>query len=187
MSPFAVQFSLYLSNIFSPEVLLLLTLFSISISFIYLNIKQIRYREILGVNCPNSIKGIVIVLLSTVIATILSQVIKFTYKIPRPYDMLVFETGYSFPSGHATVSFAVCSTIIFLLFKYFKDHRWYINYLHVTLFTLTALLISSSRIVLQVHRPIDIVFGILFGFISTFLSIKIYYKLILYADKKIYG
>jgi undecaprenyl-diphosphatase len=100
--------------------------------------------------------------------------------------MLVFETGYSFPSGHATVSFAVCSTIIFLLFKYFKDHRWYINYLHVTLFTLTALLISSSRIVLQVHRPIDIVFGILFGFISTFLSIKIYYKLILYADKKIY-
>lgn len=140
----------------------------------------------MGVNCPNNIKGIIIILLSTIIAVISSQFIKFIYKIPRPENMLVLETGYSFPSGHTTVSFAICSTVIFLLFKYFKDHRFYINYLHTTLFTLTAVPISLSRLVLNVHRPIDIIFGALLGLFSTFLSIKIYYNAIKYIDKKIY-
>lgn len=183
---FIINLSLYISTIFSPELLFLLSLFAVSISFIYLNIKQIRYRELLTVNSPNGIKGVIMILLSTIVATLLSQTIKYGYKIPRPIDMLVQESGYSFPSGHTTVAFAICSTTIFLLFKYFKDHRWYINYLHVTLFTLTALLISYTRLVLQVHKPIDVVFGILLGLISTFLSIKIYYRMMLYIDKKVY-
>lgn len=186
MSPFTVQLSVYVSNIFSPEILFLISLFAISVSFIYLNIKQIRYREVLGVNCPNNIKGIIIILLSTITAVLLSQLIKFIYKIPRPENMLVLETGYGFPSGHSTVAFAVCSASVFLLFKYFKDHRWYINYLHTTLFTLTAVPISLSRLVLNVHRPIDIIFGVLLGLFSTFLSIKLYYNTTKYIDKKIY-
>lgn len=186
MSMFLIQLSIYISIIFSPEFLFLLSLFAISVSFIYLSIKRIPYREILTVNCSNGIKGVIMILLSTIIATLLSQLIKYAYRIPRPQDMLVFETGYSFPSGHTTVAFAICSTIIFLLFKYFKDHRWYINYLHITLFTLTALLIAGTRLVLQVHTLIDIIFGVLFGLTSTYLSIKIYYATMLHIDKKIY-
>ncbi len=186
MSPFLIHLSIYISIIFSPEFLFLLSLFAISVSFIYLSIKRIPYKEILTINCPNAIKGIIMILSSIITATLLSQIIKYTYKISRPQDMLVFETGYSFPSGHTTVAFAICSTIIFLLFKYFKDHRWYINYLHVVLFTLTSLLIAGTRLVLQVHDLIDIIFGALLGLICTFLSIKIYYRAMLYIDKKIY-
>lgn len=185
MSAFLIQLSLYISVIFSPEFLLLIALFAASISFIYLNIKRIPYRELLSVNCPNNIKGIVIMFISTIASLALSQSLKYIFKIPRPLHSLVTETGYSFPSGHASVAFAICTVIIFLLFKYFRDMRTYINYLHATLFSFTALLVSFSRVVLGVHRWIDIVAGAILGLFSAYVAVKVYYTGIRYVDKKI--
>ena len=186
MSDFLINLSIYISIIFSPEFLFLMSLFAISVSFIYLNIKRIHYRELLTVNSPNNIKGVTMILLSIIISICLALLIKSIYQIPRPVNMLILENGYTFPSGHAAVAVSICSTAIFLLFKYFKNHIHYLNYLHSILFILTALLISGTRVVLQVHRPIDIFFGILLGLFSSFISIKIYYKTMLYIDKKIY-
>jgi membrane-associated phospholipid phosphatase len=186
MSEFIIQLSLNMSNVFSPESMVLLSIILIVISFFYLNIKDIKYKEIVSVNCPNGVKGVLILSISVFIATVLSQLIKFSFKIPRPAGMLIQEHGYAFPSGHSTLAFAVCSVCIFLMFKYFKNYKRYMNYLYTIIFILTAILIATSRVVLHVHRPIDIIVGAFLGIFSAFLSIKIYYNIIKYVDKKIY-
>ncbi len=186
MLDFLIQFSLYISNIFSPWMILLLNLFLLSLSFVYLNIKKISYKEILSVNCPNWIKGLIIIFTSLIISGTLSQMIKISFKIPRPQNMLVEEVGYSFISAHSSMSFALAFACIYLLFKYFKDHRNYINILHSIFFISLASIISFSRIILQVHRFIDLIGGLIIGLMSIYLSKMIYYSIIRYADKKIY-
>ena len=187
MPDYLVILSIYLTNTFSPEVLILFCIFMISVSLLYLNIKKIKYKELLSVNCPNNIKGVILISLSVFLAGVLSIIIKSIYKILRPENMLVFETGYSFPSGHTAMIFALSLSVIFILFKYFKNHNFiFINYLHSVLFLSIAFLIAFTRLVLQVHRYSDILGGIILGVISTFLSIKIYYTITKYVDFKIF-
>ncbi len=187
MSLFLIYLSVYVSNIFSPEALFLFSVFMICLSVLYFNIKGIKYREVFSVNCPNAVKGIVVLFISTSLATILTVVLKSLFGVLRPESKFIQEVGYSFPSGHTSAAFAFISAVIFILFKYYKNHnRVYINYLHISLFVSTALLVGLSRLILEVHRPIDIVGGIVVGLFSTFLSIKIYYNLMKYVDKKIY-
>jgi len=187
MPDYLIKLSIYTTNTFSPEVLIMFCVFMLAVSVMYLNIKKIKYREILSVNCPNNIKGVMIISLSVFLSGALSVLFKSLFKILRPENMLVFESGYSFPSGHTAMIFAFCFSVIFVLFKYFKDHNhWFLNYLHSTLFISIALLVSFTRLVLQVHRYIDIVGGIVLAAISTFLSIKIYYTITKYVDFKVF-
>jgi len=58
---------------------------------------------------------------------------------------------YSFPSGHATVSFA-CATVLALA----------VPRLSLPLFTL-AVLISFSRVYVGVHYPFDVLAGAVLG------------------------
>jgi len=185
MSIFLIQLSIYITNTFSPEAMILFCIFLLSLSVLYLNIKGIPYKEVLSVNCPNNIKGVIVISLSVAIATVASQVIKYIVKVPRPETMLVLENGYSFPSAHTTLVFAFCSAVIFMLFKYFKDHnRTYLSYLHAILFISIAVLVGFTRLTLQVHRPIDVIAGFVLGLASTYASIKIYYTITRYVDFK---
>lgn len=186
MSEFLIQLSIRLSDIFSPESIVFLSIILLTGSFFYLKKKNIKYKEVISVNCPNNIKGVLILSLSVFIATILSQLIKFIFKIPRPINMLIQENGYTFPSGHSTLAFAACSICIFLMFRYFKSYKKYINYLYTIVLGFTAVSIAVSRVILHVHRPIDVIVGAFVGIISALLSIKIYYNIIKYVDKKIY-
>ncbi len=187
MPDYLIKLSIYITNTFSPEVLVMFCVFMLAVSFLYLNIKGIKYREILSVNCPNNIKGVVIMSSAVLLGGILSAVSKSIFRILRPENMLVWETGYSFPSGHTAMIFAFCFSVIFILFKYFKDHNhWFLNYLHSTLFVSIALLVSFTRLVLQVHTYKDIFFGILLGAFSAFLSVKIYYRITKYVDFKFF-
>lgn len=73
------------------------------------------------------------------------------YTIPGtivPYD---FYKNYSFPSGHATMSFAG----FYVLAKLDKKNRY--------LYLLLALIISFSRIYLGKHYPSDVVAGAIIG------------------------
>jgi len=71
---------------------------------------------------------------------------------------------FGFVSSHATKTFAVF-TFTSLVFK----NRWY-----TMTMLLWTLLISFSRIYLGVHFPLDILGGILLGFIVAFLVYKAY-------------
>ena len=186
MPLFLVQLSIYVTNTFAPEVLMLFCVFMLALSVLYFNIKKIKYTEALSVNCPNNVKGVIVISGSVFVALILSTALKFIFKIERPADMLVIEYGYGFPSGHTALIFAFCFSTLFILFKYFKNHnQTYMNYLHAALFISVALLVASTRIILQVHVPIDIVGGSLVGLLATYVSIKSYYTITKYVDFKI--
>ena len=89
----------------------------------------------------------------------------------RPYDagigvsavMGVSRTGYSFPSFHATTSFAAATVIAMI-----AGRRW------GTWAFVGAVLISLSRIYLGVEWPLDIIVGALVGVLVGVVSAWVY-------------
>lgn len=89
-------------------------------------------------------------------AFVVSKFLKIILQIPRPFNTLdlvplVVETGYSMPSSHATV-FSALATVAFGINRDLGIG-----------FSLFALLIGVSRIVLGVHYPSDILVGFALG------------------------
>ena len=70
---------------------------------------------------------------------------------PDPEPLVDLPVTYSFPSGHATVSFA-CATVLFLA----------VPRLRVLLYALAAL-IAFSRVYVGVHYPFDVLAGAALG------------------------
>lgn len=68
----------------------------------------------------------------------------------------------SFPSGHSAISFCMLTTILF-----FSKSKT-INIMA----SLLAILISFSRLYLYVHFPSDVFCGIIFGILSSLISLK---------------
>lgn len=79
--------------------------------------------------------------------------------------ILIEQNDFSFVSGHSTVSF----TIAFLMYWILKR-----KYTYAFLVFLFPLLFAYSRIYLAAHFPLDILFGMLLGYlIATFFNIFI--------------
>ena len=95
------------------------------------------------------------------------EIIRHFYQSPRPYVTLIFkplidlEFSNSFPSGHASVFFAL-ATAIFLSSK-----KW--SYY----FFAGAVLVGLGRIYVGVHWPTDILGGIAVGILSALIVWKI--------------
>jgi undecaprenyl-diphosphatase len=70
----------------------------------------------------------------------------------------------SFPSGHSTSSAAIYSMIAFIRRKY----RW-----EIIFWSITAILVSYTRIYLGVHFLGDVLAGLLLGLVSTLILSKI--------------
>ncbi len=87
-------------------------------------------------------------------------------QIPRPF--LVLHTtplipppnSYSFPSGHSATMAVYASALLLI------KSKWAIFFL------LWALLVGYSRIYVRVHYPIDVLGGLVLGFIITFMILK---------------
>ena len=90
----------------------------------------------------------------------------------RPENALIAASGYSFPSGHATMTL-----IFFLLLIYFfkdsiKEKLWKYFFI-ISSITLT-LLVGFSRIYLNVHWLSDVVGGFALGLLWFMLSIFVF-------------
>jgi len=109
-----------------------------------------------------------VIFISSAFAWFLAYIFKILIHTPRPFDIfsnvssLFSETGYAFPSGHATFFMA-------LAFALFFNHKK-VSYI----FILFALLIGIARIIAGVHFPIDILGGFILGFTIAFFLKKVY-------------
>ncbi|MBI4995185.1 phosphatase PAP2 family protein [Candidatus Peregrinibacteria bacterium] len=81
-------------------------------------------------------------------------------------------TEASFPSGHATVMFALAFSLLL------ANRKWGVIYLVI------ALISALSRIVAGVHFPFDILGGILVGFLSAIVMKWFFDSLIAKKKKK---
>lgn len=98
--------------------------------------------------------------------------LKYILKIPRPEHMLIVEDGYRFPSGHATMAGVVSALVIYFTYKKVKNKLLkYSLYLFATLW---LVLVSYSRLYLQVHYLVDVVTGGFIGLLTVYVIIKIF-------------
>ncbi len=111
------------------------------------------------------VREVVVVGISVIIPWLLTVFLKIVVHAPRPFvtltqvHPLVAETPYtSFPSGHATVFFALAM----VMYLYHKRLGYF--------FFVCAVLIALSRVVSGVHYPIDIVVGAFIGISIAYLS-----------------
>lgn len=101
-----------------------------------------------------------IFLISLTIMTVLVMALKLATRVPRPLGHIVKEKGYSFPSGHAAASAFLAVLMPFSFFNLLGAGALY----SLTLgFLFLALLISTSRLVLRVHTPLQVGVGVCIG------------------------
>ena len=110
-----------------------------------------------------------------VIVFLLNKILKLIIERPRPSVLrLVYEEGYSFPSGHAMVSMGFYGFLIYLAYKNIKNKK--IKIPLIIFLSILILLIGVSRIHLGVHYATDIIGGFLIAIIYLGLFIKFLYK-----------
>ncbi|KMT59576.1 phosphatase PAP2 family protein [Listeria newyorkensis] len=109
-----------------------------------------------------------------VCAVLMNTVLKHIFERPRPnFDRLISETGFSFPSGHAT------GTTIFYglaaMFLIFTVRQMWAKIVIGVVALGWIFFIMYSRVYLGVHYPTDVFGGFLFGIASIFISLGVYF------------
>ena len=115
-----------------------------------------------------------LVFLSPILAWVVAYLLKILIHVQRPFlalsgvQSLFPETGYSFPSGHATF-FSALAISIFFSSSSAKATGGHSKKMGYVLFV-CALLIGVARISAGVHFPIDILGGYVLGILVAFLA-----------------
>ncbi len=101
----------------------------------------------------------------------LNNLLKDLFKLERPPDRLIEVSGYGFPSGHAQ------NSTTFWGYLAITTQNVFVIFLAIVL----IILISYSRLYLNVHYPIDVVGGIFIGIFLVFT----YYLLSKFFEEKV--
>ncbi len=110
--------------------------------------------------------------LNAMLVFLINYILKSIFTRSRPFDlMLIFESGYSFPSGHAMVSLSFYGFIIYLINKLNLDKK--IKIFFSILLIILIILIGLSRIYLGVHYPSDVLAGYLISLAYLIIYISI--------------
>ncbi len=115
---------------------------------------------------------------------VLMVCLKNFFQRDRPLTPL-FEAarGYSFPSGHATMSITFYGLLIFLVWLNIKN-VW-LKWLFTILLALLIAFIGISRVYLRVHYTSDVLAGFSIGLMWLLLSLWILGKLEIYSRRKV--
>lgn len=117
------------------------------------------------------------VAIATGVGSIVQTLLKYAIARPRPDEALwlVQESGYSFPSGHATGSLILYIFLAILVGRLLILHARPISatVLRIVLAVLVVL-IGLSRIFLGVHYPTDVIGGWLLGAAVLTLFVTLY-------------
>lgn len=118
--------------------------------FVYL----FKHRD----NPKKGVRDLFVVGVTAVGAWFIAHYFKNVFHTPRPFDLLSFvkplirESGFAFPSGHATFFMALASAL------------WFYHKRLAVFFGFSALIIGLARVAAGVHFPIDIIGGLFFGY-----------------------
>jgi membrane-associated phospholipid phosphatase len=114
-----------------------------------------------------------IVLLAPAIAAGAFSLVKTIYARPRPIGLGgIVPSSYSFPSGHATASTAICCTVAYIFWRERllpRTTAWLIA-------VAVPLLIGVSRVYLNVHWATDVLGGWSGGVLLALLSVILYQR-----------
>jgi undecaprenyl-diphosphatase len=85
---------------------------------------------------------------------VIVEILKRSFHSSRPLNGIMQETGFSFPSGHATAAVVLAGLLTYLLWQNFKSRN--VKMLSGILFVLISLVVGFSRIYLNVHWLSDV-------------------------------
>jgi len=118
----------------------------------------------------------IICIIALLIGYFITEALKYIIIRPRPFyelhglRFLTYESGYSFPSGHAIAAFTGC-TIIGKKYDYFYPLIAF------------ACLIAFTRIYLGVHYPSDVILGAAIGVITSLIVLRYEKEILKYKTK----
>lgn len=84
-------------------------------------------------------------------------------------DRPTLHAGYSFPSGHTTITMCFYGIIIYLIMHYVRSQFWRIAL--SVFFGFMIFMVGLSRLWLGVHFPTDVIAGLFLGFLFVNLYI----------------
>ncbi len=153
----AIKLIQLLHNDFLVYILSIITVLGSSLAVVALTTLLFAFNEKNRKNLP-------VLWITLIIGYLISSLLKILIARERPETLLIEETGFSFPSGHAVAVFAP----FVLIKKNFPKLKVY--------WLVLAFLVLFSRIYLGVHYLSDVVAGAIIGHIIG--------DLVLLASKK---
>lgn len=107
---------------------------------------------------------------------ILGILLKNVFKRPRPKNSLSFESGYSFPSGHAIASSIFFLSIILLLFPMIPGDSLRIILTGILLLVWAFLIFS--RLYFHAHHLGDLIVGVFYAVFWVKTGVFIYSRIV---------
>ena len=80
---------------------------------------------------------------------------------PRPLNGLLYDAGFSFPSGHTTASIVFCGLLTYLIWQHWKSPK--AKTVSTALSISVISIVGFDRIYLNVHWVSDVIGGCLLG------------------------
>lgn len=145
-------------NVFNTKLMILLSVFGfygvICISIIISAFLSYKKRYLLSIYFLFTVSS----------GFLVNFLLKLLIQRQRPNFLpLTIENDFSFPSGHAMVSFIFFITVVYLYYHLTKKKVFSVILLLV--FLIITIFIGISRIYLGVHYPSDILGGFIAGFL----------------------
>jgi undecaprenyl-diphosphatase len=154
-TPFLTNIFVFITNIGSPFFLAVVAIFLA----IILLLEKNTFDALLFV-------------VSLAVSIISFTILKNTFQVTRPVTDIINLTGWSFPSGHATVA----TSFFFILgHSYFDRMKTGLSkFILIFSCILGVLIICLSRIYLGAHWALDILAGITLGLLSVSFTVLIF-------------
>ena len=110
--------------------------------------------------------------------------LKNIFSRPRPDNPILREvSNFSFPSGHAMLSFTFYGLLVYLVWINVRNLWW--RWTLVVLLFLLIFVIGSSRIYLRYHYATDVLAGFCLGLMWLVISISVLSRIEKYTRKEI--